>query len=116
MIDRRTFVLVGLSCGLAASGASAQFTGPSVQGQPTSVGELQNTRPGRYVVLEGNIVAHQRGDYYTFRDATGEIRVEIPSATFGGRQIGPTDSVRIMGELDTGRSGRYVWVKSLQTV
>lgn len=84
----------------------AQYTDPSVQGQPTSVGDPQDIRPGRYVVLEGNTVAHQRADYYTFRDSTGTIRGEFPPVTLGGRQIGPSDYVRIMCELNTGCSGR----------
>ena len=113
MFPRR--ILIAAACAaLLAAPAAAQFTGPSVQGQPTSVADAQNSPAGRYVTLEGNIVAHLREDYYTFRDATGEIRVEIPGATFGGRQISPDTRVRIMGEVDTGRSGRYVWVKSLQ--
>lgn len=113
MISR--LALVALTCAaLAGAPALAQFTGPSVQGQPTTVAEAQNTRAGRYVTLEGNIVAHLRSDYYTFRDATGEMRIEVPAATFGGRQIGPDTRVRIMGEVDTGRWGRYIWVKSLQ--
>lgn len=111
MISRRQLFVAALS--MTAAPALAQFTGPSVQGQASTVADLANARLGRYVTLEGNIVAHQRADYYTFRDGTGEIRVEIPSAAFGGRQIGPDDGVRIMGEIDTGRTGRYVWVKSL---
>ena len=113
MIARRT-VLLAAGAALLAGPAAAQFTGPSVQGQPATVAEALNSRPGRYVTLEGSIVAHLREEYYTFRDSTGDIRVEIPAEAFGGRQIGPNDTVRIMGEIDTGRSGHYVWVKSLQ--
>lgn len=113
MTTGRMIVAVACACLLPAP-AAAWFTGPSVQGQPTTVADAQTSRTGRYVTLEGNVVAHLREDYYTFRDATREIRVEIPGATFAGRQIGPTTPVRIMGEVDTGRSGRYVWVKSLE--
>jgi uncharacterized protein (TIGR00156 family) len=66
--------------------------------------------------MEGNIVAHLRGDYYQFSDGSGEIRVEIPSGTFGGQQVGPQTRVRIMGEVDQGGAGRYVWVKSLSLI
>jgi uncharacterized protein (TIGR00156 family) len=111
MITRRAF-LVSACAVLPALPLAAQFTGPS-HGQPTTVAEAQNSRPGRYVTLEGNIVAHQREDYYTFRDATGEMRVEIEPGTFAGQEVGPDDRVRIMGEVDTGLSGRYVWVESL---
>jgi len=110
----RTMIAAATCAALLAAPAVAQFTGPSVQGQASTVADAQNTRIGRYVTLEGNIVAHLRGNYYTFRDDSGEMRVEIPADTFGGRQIGPDIRVSIMGEIDTGRGGRYVWVKSLQ--
>jgi uncharacterized protein (TIGR00156 family) len=98
---------------ITASPAIAQFTGPSIQGAPVTVAQAQNASIGSYVTLEGNIIAHLRGDYFQFADSTGQMRVEIPSATFGGRQVGPTTRVRLMGEVDRGASGRYVWVKSL---
>lgn len=115
MKTRRLFVLSAASLGLASS-ALAQFTGPSVQGQAATVAEALNLRVGRYVTLEGNVVAHQREDYYSFQDATGTIRVEIPPERFGGQEVGPNDRVRIMGEIDTGSAGRYIWVKSLQKI
>lgn len=112
MIDRRQLVFAAVAL-LSATPATAQFTGPSVRGGAMTVAEAGNARLGRYVTLEGSIVSHLRGDYFRFSDGTGEIRVEIPPAAFGGRQIGPDDRVRILGEIDTGRVGRYVWVKSL---
>lgn len=115
MLTRRLLLTTALAT-VASFPALAQFTGPSVQGQPTTVAQLESLRPGQYVTLEGNIVAHLRSDYYTFRDASGEVRVEIPGAVFGGRRVGPAQRVRIMGELDTASWGRYVWVKSLQPV
>jgi uncharacterized protein (TIGR00156 family) len=112
MPSRREFLVAALSASVATP-ALAQFTGPSVQGAPTSVADAQNARFGSYVTLEGNIVAHLREEYYSFSDGTGEIRVEIPGGTFGGQQVGPDTRVRIMGEVDRGFAGRYIWVKSL---
>jgi uncharacterized protein (TIGR00156 family) len=112
MPARRDFILLALSATLATP-ALAQFTGPSVEGTPTSVADAQNARTGSYVTLEGNIVAHLREEYYSFADDTGEIRVEIPGGTFGGQQVGPDTRVRLMGEVDRGITGRYIWVKSL---
>ncbi|MEM1314364.1 MAG: NirD/YgiW/YdeI family stress tolerance protein [Pseudomonadota bacterium] len=113
MMPKPTLLAVALASTLATS-AAAQFTGPSVQGARSTVAEALGGRVGRYVTLEGNIVAHQREDYYTFRDSTGDIRVEIPGETFAGRPIGPDDAVRLLGEVDSSRGGRYIWVKSLQ--
>ena len=112
MLNRRTFFASAFAFAVAAP-ALAQYTGPSVQGAPTTVANALNVRMGTYVTMEGNIVAHLRGDYYQFSDGTGQIRVEIPPGTFGGQQVGPETRVRIMGEIDQAISGRYVWVKSL---
>lgn len=106
-------VLSLLALGLVATGAMAQFTGPSAAGRPSTVAEANRARVGTYVTLTGNIVNHQRGDYFTFRDNTGEMRVEIESNVWAGRQVGPADQVRIMGEVDSSPRGRYLWVKTL---
>jgi len=113
MLKRRT-VLTSLFAFAGAAPAFAQFTGPGVQGAPTTVANALNARPGTYVTMDGNIIAHLREDYYQFSDGSGEIRLEIPSGTFGGQQVGPQTRVRIMGEVDQALSGRYVWVKSLR--
>jgi uncharacterized protein (TIGR00156 family) len=105
-----------LALGVLTAPASAQFVGPSVQGQATTVAEAQNVRAGNYVVVTGNIVAHQRSDYFTFRDDTGEIRVEISSRVWQGREVTPETTVRLLAEVDQGRAGRYLWVKSLEVV
>ena len=103
-----TFVALSLT-----GPASAQFTGPSVTGSAVSVADLRTSLPGRYVSVSGQIVAHQRGNYYTFRDASGEIRVEIEPAVWRGRPVGPDTRVRLLAEVDVGLSGRYLWVKTL---
>lgn len=112
MLVRRT-ILASIFALTVSAGAFAQFTGPSVQGAPSSVADALNLRVGSYVTLEGNITAHLRGDYFQFSDGSGQIRVEIPAATFGGRQVSPQTRVRIMGEVDQSNAGRYLWVKSL---
>ena len=99
---------------VAATPAAAQFTGPSVAGAEVTVAQAVAARAGTYVTLVGNIVAHQREDYFTFRDASGEIRVEIDDEVFQNRPVAPETNVRLMGEVDTGRSGPYVWIKSLE--
>jgi uncharacterized protein (TIGR00156 family) len=101
---------------VVATPAFAQFTGPDAQGAPSTVADARNARIGTYVTLEGNIIARQREDYYTFSDGTGEIRVEISQGTFAGQPVGPETRVRIVGEVDTGIAGRYVWVSSLQVI
>ena len=96
--------------------ALARFTGPSISGAKHSVSQIANLRVGSYVTLTGNIIAHQRGDYYTFRDSSGTIRVEIENDVWQGRDIGPETRVEILGEVDRSPSGRYIWVKSLSVL
>lgn len=97
---------------LAASPALAQFTGPGASGSLMTAAEAGAARPGTYVTLEGSIVAHLREDYYTFRDASGDLRVEVSGEVFGNRTVSPDARLRLLGEVDTGRSGAYVWIKS----
>lgn len=107
---------LALATALFAATASAQFTGPGASGREHTVDQIADVRLGSYVTVTGNIVAHQREDYYTFRDATGEIRVEIANSVWRDREISPETRVRLLGEVDRGSAGRYLWVKSLEIV
>ena len=112
---KKMFVLLSL-CGLLASNASAQFTGPEATGRTSTVAQVREARLGSYVTVTGNIVAHQREDYFTFRDASGDIRIEIENSVWQNRPVGPETKVRLLAEVDQGVAGRYLWVKSLQIV
>jgi uncharacterized protein (TIGR00156 family) len=109
-------LLVLLFCGFVASEAMAQFTGPSVTGRQSTVEQAREARLGSYVTVTGQVVAHLREDYFTFRDQTGEIRVEIGSSVWRNRPVSPDTKVRLLAEVDQGFGGRYLWVKSLEIV
>ena len=109
-------IVVFLLFSLLASTAIAQFTGPSATGRTSTVAQVGKARLGSYVTVTGRIVAHQRQDYFTFRDGTGEIRVEIDNSVWQNRQIGPETKVRLLAEIGRGVTGRYLWVKSLEVV
>lgn len=117
MKARKTLSITALlgAC-LLASNAVAQFSGPSPAGRTTTVQQARDARVGSYVTVTGNIVNHLRGDYHTFRDASGEIRVEIGSAVWQNRKVEPGTKVRLLAEVDNGPAGRYLWVKSLELV
>ncbi|AHG18711.1 hypothetical protein Z042_03125 [Chania multitudinisentens RB-25] len=108
--------IVLLSSSLLIFNAAANFTGPSATGQASTVQQAMNTRVGSYITLTGHIVAHQRGDYFTFRDDSGTLRVEIEDSVWRGRNVGPETRVRLLGEVDNGPAGRYLWVKSLDVI
>lgn len=109
---RRIFVLSLGSC--LATSVLAQFTGPESRAPTGTVAVVRSARLGSYITLTGNIVDHQRGNYYTFRDSSGTIRVEIEPDVWGGQKIGPETKVRLVGEVGTNFAGRYVWVKSIE--
>ena len=108
--------LLSLLLVLPASAAQAQFTGPSASPQPVTVAQAADARSGSNVTLEGNVVGHLRDEYYTFRDGTGEIRVEIDRRTWNGREVGPDDRVRISGEIERDWRGRYIDVERLDVL
>lgn len=111
---RKILALALLS--LLTSTATAQFTGPGASGRTSTVAQIEGSRLGSYVSVTGHVVAHQREDYYTFRDETGEIRVEIGSSVWQGRKVGPETKVRLLAEIDRGAAGRYLWVKTLEVI
>ena len=105
-----------LVAGTLASVAAAQFTGPGATGRTATLAQVASARLGSYVTVTGHVTSHQRQNYYTFRDGTGEIRVEIESAVWQNRAIGPETKVRLLAEVDQGPAGRYLWVKALDVV
>ena len=113
----RTFLALTLVWLLLASNAVAQFTGSTTTGQTSTVEQARNARVDTYVTVTGNIVAHLREDYYTFRDDTGDIRVEIEPQVWQNREVGPDTTVRLLAEVDRNASGTvYLWVNSLEIV
>jgi uncharacterized protein (TIGR00156 family) len=109
-------MLALLAFGLFTTAAMAQFTGPNANAAPVTVAAAGEARLGSNITLEGNIIERQRDDYYTFRDATGDIRVEIERDVWKGRQVGPEQKVRITGEVERGWRGRYIDVDVLDLV
>lgn len=107
-------IMAVLAAMVLASPASAQFVGPSATSAPTTVQQIAEARLGSDVTLVGNIVERQRDEYYTFRDDTGEIRVEIDRRVWLGREVTPDTRVQLIGEVERGVAGRYVDVDSLE--
>ena len=57
-------------------------------------------------MLTGNLINSVRRNYYTFRDASGEIIIEISPYYFWGITVGPSDRVTILVEVEKKRNGR----------
>jgi uncharacterized protein (TIGR00156 family) len=67
--------------------------------RPVTVSEAGNLPNHSWVVLTGTIVNSLRDEYYTFRDPTGEITVEIERGVWRGLSVGISDRVEICGEV-----------------
>jgi uncharacterized protein (TIGR00156 family) len=89
------------------------------QGQAVTVNEVRNLPRDSWVILTGNIVnvlPGQGGRYYTFRDPSGEITVEIDRRTWRGLSAGTSDTVEISGELKINRSQYSIDVKAIRRI
>lgn len=113
----KSFLPALLAAVLLAAPAAAQFTGPGAAGASMGAAEAAAARPGTYVTLEGSIVSRLREDYYLFRDASGEVRVEIEPRVFAGRPVAPETRIRLVGEVDRSVGGAtYIWIETLEIV
>lgn len=53
--------------------------------------------------LSGKIVRQLDDDEFLFRDASGEIRVDIDESVWQGVNVNPNDTVTLFGKLDYDR-------------
>lgn len=93
----------------------AQVLAPA-PGRTSTTAQARDARLGTYLTLTGTIASRKRENYFTFRDASGTIHVEIEDAIWKNRPVGPNDRVKLVAEVDQGSRGRYLWVKSLTLV
>jgi len=94
-----TRLLVFIGVGMLAATASAQFKDPGASGM-SSVAEAKKAKDETWHTLEGNIVKQLSSEHYTFRDATGEIDIEVDEDVWAGQEVTPETRVRITGEVD----------------
>jgi uncharacterized protein (TIGR00156 family) len=65
-----------------------------------TVEDAKKLRDDSPVQLQGNVVRALGDEKYAFRDASGEIIVEIDDDVWRGVTVGPDDKVEIRGEID----------------
>ncbi len=106
---KKLLLAIALTSGLVVSNAQAQYLGPvggggyegpSATQSILTVKEAEKLRDDAYVKLRGNIVQHINKDKYLFRDATGEIVIEIDRDKWRGLVVNDKDTVEIVGEID----------------
>ena len=67
-----------------------------------TVEQVKGMNDNSKVWVEGSIIQKNGDEKYLFQDSTGSIMVEIDDDAWHGLVIGPTDTVRIYGEVDHG--------------
>ena len=103
-----TFVVLAVPAYAAFEGPNSGgqsmggFQGPTGGVQADTVKKAQSSWDDAPVVLTGNIVERLAGsdDKYLFKDATGQIIVDIDHEIFAGRTVTPQTKVRLSGKVD----------------
>lgn len=114
---KTTIFSIFLGLLLITSHAHAQFSGINTTVAPDMTVEQAQAAPSNsYVSLIGNIVSTEGGNYYIFRDQTGDMRVEIETSVWQGQSISSDTTVRLFGEVERGTRGSYIWVETLTPV
>lgn len=90
---------VAMSCGAYAAGPGGFSGGENVI---LTVQQAKGMNDNSKVWVEGAIIQKNGDEKYLFQDSTGTIMVEIDDDAWHGLVIGPTDTVRIYGEVDHG--------------
>ena len=78
------------------------FQGPTSAADADTVAKALKCWDDAPVTLTGNIVERLAGsdDKYMFRDATGQVMVDIDEDLFIGRTVTPQTKVRLYGKVD----------------
>ncbi|MEC8848523.1 MAG: NirD/YgiW/YdeI family stress tolerance protein [Polycyclovorans sp.] len=97
-------LLIATGTLVAATGVSAQYTGPSDKPEINTVKDvLDNGRDDQNVQLTGRITKQLGDEDYTFADDSGEIQVEIDDDDMPAQPINDSTPVTIYGEIDVKR-------------
>lgn len=98
----------------AASVQKGGFSGPN--GTIATVKQAQEMNDDAWVILRGNIEKRVGDEDYLFRDATGNMIVEIDHKRWDGQTIGPKDQVELQGKLDKDLNSLELDVKRVRKI
>ena len=76
------------------------FTGPSASASVTTVKAALDAKDKTPVILTGHILKSLGDEKYTFKDATGEMTIEIDQEDWRGVNATPETELEIQGEVD----------------
>ena len=95
-----TLLAVIASVSVAKSQTTGGFEGPSINQNSTTVAEALKLSDEANVTLTGHIVNSLGDEKYTFKDATGEVIIEVDDEDWHGVKVTPENIVTINGEVD----------------
>ena len=95
--------LIATPLALLSPQASAQYTGPGAGTAASTVADARAQRDDHPVVLRGALRAKLGHERYQFRDASGQIEVEIDDDDLPPQAIGADTVVELHGKVDTHR-------------
>ena len=67
---------------------------------PTTVADADKWQDDQFVLLEGNIVKQVGKKDYVFKDASGELTLEIDRKAWRDGMISPEDKVRVVADVE----------------
>lgn len=93
--------------------AMAGFNGNASQGgfnngtpAPTTVAAALKAKDNTLVSLTGHITRQIDDDEFYFKDATGEIKIDVEDHAWNGQNITPNDTITIQGKVDADSWGK----------
>lgn len=78
-----------------------------------TVAALKDAQDDSIVMLEGKIIKQVGKDDFLFKDATGEIEIEVSKKAWKGQTITPNDTIEIRGKVDKEWDKTEVEVKKI---
>ncbi len=93
-------LLIGTTLLLSLT-ANAEFIGEGGTTEVTTIKNAIELRDDSRVIVEGHIVKQLKNELYLFKDATGEVEMEIDDEDFRNMKISADDKVRITAEVDS---------------
>ncbi|CAJ94995.1 Bacterial OB-fold domain-containing protein [Cupriavidus necator] len=96
-----TATALTLVLGLAAAGASAQYTGPSAVPVMTVKALQADGKDDQQAVLRGKIISSVGDERYLFSDGTGQMKVKIKAKLWPAQKpVDAQTTVELVGEYD----------------
>ncbi|WGE74638.1 YgiW/YdeI family stress tolerance OB fold protein [Actinobacillus equuli] len=82
------------------------FSGDGARTAPTSVAQALEAWDDTPVTLTGYITKQVDHDEFYFKDASGEIKIEVEDYAWNGQNVTPKDKITIEGKVDKNDWGK----------